>query len=98
MATSGADLLSNDSATGTQVRWSGGSGVLTAAGTFGGATLSLQYLAADQATWVNVDSTNGVLTANGAFGFRLPAGYIRAALTGGAPSAMYARVARLHHV
>lgn len=82
-------LLSNASATGSAVQWGGGVGVFTAAGTFSGATITLQYLGPDGLTWfaVGPDTT---LTAAGGGAFLLPPGSIRAAVTG-SPSGMYAQ-------
>lgn len=81
-------LLESGSATGAAVSWPGNRGVITAEGTWSGATLTLQYQTRN-GSWVNVDPTNGVLTANGMFGFELPPGQIRASISGGPPSAMY---------
>lgn len=83
-------LLSNASATGSAVVWDGGTGVFSAAGTFSGATVTLQFMGPDGATWIaaGVDTT---LTTAGAGGFILPPGRIRAEITGGPPSGMYAQ-------
>ncbi|MCW4115644.1 hypothetical protein NPA31_011785 [Aurantimonas sp. MSK8Z-1] len=40
-------LLSSGSATGSAVEWAGGPGVVVAQGTFGGATVTLQWSADD---------------------------------------------------
>lgn len=81
-------LLENGSATGASVPWPGFRGVLTAEGTFSGATLKLQYQTL-RGTWVDVDATNAALTSNGMFLFELPPGSIRIAVSGGPPSAIY---------
>lgn len=82
-------LLSNASATGSAVQWGGGTGVFTCVGTFGGGTVTLQFLGPDESTWVTMgfDTT---LTANGSGMFTCPPGKIRAAVSGGTPSALYA--------
>ena len=81
-------LLENGSATGSAVSWTGFRGICTAEGTWSGATFTLQYQTF-RGTWVDVDTTNAVLTANGMFGFELPPGNIRASISGGSPSAVY---------
>jgi len=83
-------LLSNASATGSAAQWGGGAGVFSACGTFSGATVTLQFLGPDGSTWVAVGSDT-TLTANGGGGFVLPPGQIRAAISGGPPSGMYAQ-------
>jgi hypothetical protein len=82
-------LLSNASSTGAAQGWGGTRGIVTVEGTFGGATLALQYLS-DNGTWIAVGS-DSTFTAAGAGGFELPVGsQIRMAVTGGAPSGLYA--------
>jgi len=79
-------LLNNASATGNAVDWGGGRGDFTAYGTFGGATVALQFSPDDGTTWINVDpsgSTYVTFTTAGVGGFELPKGQIRAAITGG---------------
>lgn len=85
-----ATLLSNESATGSAAIWDGGVGVFSCVGTFGGATVTLQFLGPDGSTYLDV-GTDTTLTANGAAGFVLPPGKIRASVSGGAPSALYAQ-------
>lgn len=82
-------LLSNGTATGSPAVWGGGSGVFAAAGTFSGATVKLQFLGPDNATWIDV-GTDTTLTSAGAGYFVLHGAQIRAAVTGGPPSGMYA--------
>lgn len=101
MQTASANLLSNASATGGYVRWEGGVGVLTVAGTFGGAVATLEYLGPDNTTALPVTAmaddgtqTTVSLAAAGMIGFMLPPGQIRCTLTGGAPSGIYATAAR----
>ncbi len=83
-------LLDNGSATGEAMGWPGGAGVFTAAGTFGGATVKLQQLAPDGVTWLDISGGAVDLTAPGQGGFVLPAGPIRADVSGGAPAALHA--------
>lgn len=101
-SSAGSTLLSNASATGTGVRWEGGQGVATFAGTFGGTSATLEYLSPNGSTWIPVAAmsdagvqTTVALTAAGFIGFILPPGQIRATLTGGTPSAMYAQADRV---
>lgn len=82
-------LLSNASATGSATQWPGGTGVFAAAGTFGGATVSLQFLGPDGSTWIDAGSDTTLTTAGGG-GFFLDSGQIRAAVSGGSPSGLYA--------
>lgn len=103
MQTASVQLLSNASATGAAAAWPGGRGVMNIVGTFGGTSATLQHLGPDNSTWLDVktmDPATGTqatvsLTANGSIGFILPPTQIRAVLTGGAPSAMYAAAARV---
>lgn len=88
-------LLSNAAATGSAVRWFGGRGVfIVPAGTFSGATVKLQWRI-DGTNWLDVDragDTYVTLTAAGAGGFELPPCELRAAVTGGPPSGIFAYV------
>lgn len=83
-----ADLLDDASATGSDVQWGGGRGSFMAEGTFDGATVTLQVITPN-GTWIPVSSATA-LTAAGAAEFELPAGRIRAAVSGGTPTALYA--------
>ena len=83
------DLISNGSATGVAQSWPGGRGSFAVAGTFGGTTVSLQLLGPDGATWTDV-GPDVTLTAAGVGNFELPPSDIRAAVTGGTPSGLYA--------
>lgn len=94
MQTASCELLKNGSATSAQILWPGGQGVFAAAGTFGGATVSLQFLGPDAATWIDA-GVGTTLTAAGAGIFHLPPVPIRAAVTGGAPSGIFARADRV---
>jgi hypothetical protein len=70
-------LLSNASATGAAVQWGGGRGVFAVVATFGGGSVTLQYLGPDETTWLTGATA---LTANGLIAFELPPGRIRAAV------------------
>lgn len=87
-------LLANASANGDWVQWEGGTGVFTVAGTFGGATVTLEFLGPDGSTEIamGMDTT---LTAAGGGGFVYPPGRIRAAVSGGAPSGLYAQAEKV---
>lgn len=80
-------LIVNGSATSTAQRWPGGKGLFSAVGTFAGATVALQYLLPDGATWYTPASAS--MTAAGGLVFELPQVNIRAYVTGGPPSGMY---------
>ena len=101
-AAASSQLLTNATATGAGVRWEGGEGVATFAGTFAGTSATLEYLGPNGSTWIPVAAmaddgtqTTVALTAAGAIGFILPPGTIRAVLTGGTPTAMFAIAARV---
>lgn len=85
-----ANLLSNASATGAALPVEGGTYVVTADGTFGGATLQLQLRSPDGSSWIDI--TDASLTAEGAFTVDLPRGEVRMTVTGGTPSALYANL------
>lgn len=89
-------LLSNASATGAAVQWPGGQGTFAVVGTFGGATVALQFLGPDGSTYINA-GTNTTLTAAGAGNFILPPVLIRATVTGGTPSALYASATKANY-
>ena len=82
------DLLSNASATGQAQGWPGGVGAFLVRGTFGGATVRLQFQYDD--TWLDVAGGDVDLTAQGGGGFFLPEGLIRAEVEGGTPSGLFA--------
>lgn len=90
----GQILLSNGSATSPAFDCPGGDCVFMAAGTFGGATVSLQVQLPDGSTWLAA-GTNTTLTAAGGGYVILPPGQIRVAVTGGSPSGLYASIARV---
>jgi len=83
------DLLSNASATGSDLTWPGGRGTFLVAGTFGGSVVKLQVLGPDGSTYIDAGAYT-TLTAAGAGNFDLPQGKIRAAVVGGSPSGLYA--------
>lgn len=83
------DLLSNESATGSAGRWPGGKGTYCVVGTFSGATVALEYLGPDGTTWVSVGA-EAELTAAGMVTVEFASGQVRAAVTGGSPSGLYA--------
>lgn len=89
MSNPAVTLLDNASATGDSVVWPGGSGAFTAEGTFDGATVKLQ-MKTRNGSWLSV-GTETELTSEGAGGFTLPAGEIRAEVSGGSsPTGLYA--------
>jgi hypothetical protein len=85
-------LLNNASATGSPTGpIVANSYIWAVAGTFGGATVKLQYLGPDGTTYIDVPSAS--LTAAGAIEVRIGAGAIvKAVVTGGAPSALYSNL------
>lgn len=87
-----AVLLSNASATGDPVTISrSGEFVVAVDGTFDGATVALELLSPDGSSWIAI--TDGDLTAEGSFVVFLGAGSkVRAAVSGGTPSALYASI------
>lgn len=87
MATGNLTLLDNGSATGEWMEWNGGMGIFTVEGTFGGATIKLQFKTVNGTT---MDAgTDTTLTANGAGRFFLPPAEIRVNISG-SPSAIFA--------
>jgi hypothetical protein len=102
MNTAGVSLLSNAAATSAAKKWPGGRGVMSVAGTFGGAAVTMQFLGPDGSTYLDVkamapDGTQTAvsLAAAGAIGFVLPPTLIKVVVTGGAPSGLYARADRV---
>lgn len=99
---SGVVLLNAVSAAGAGAAqaWPGGRGTVSAAGTFGGTSVTVEYQSAN-GTWIPVQAlsqtatfTTVALTAAGMFQLELPPGQIRAVATGGTPSALTVRVDR----
>lgn len=91
MQTASVSLLSNASATSAGATWLGGKGVFAATATWGGGSVSLQYLGPNGSTWIT--PTSGALTADGGFVFELPPGQIRAAVV--TATGVYARADRI---
>ncbi len=92
-------LLSNASTTGAAVNIRGGQYSLTADGTAGGATIALQ-IQTPNGTWstVTIFNNSPVSTTNLPYdqtAIDLPAGAVRCALTGGAPSGINASLVGL---
>lgn len=90
-----ANLLANSSGTGAGavVPVGGGTYVVTALGTFGGATLQLELLGPDDVTWMTI--SGAVLTVPGMFTIALPSeGRVRMNIVGGAATGLYATIAR----
>jgi len=90
-------LLSNGAATGLAVDWPGGAGTFVVdRGTFSGATVKLQASIDGGTTWFDVDqggTTYVTFTAASAGNFEIGQCKIRAAVSGGPPSGVYATVA-----
>lgn len=84
-------LLDNASETGNAEPWNGWRGTFIVEGTLNGATVSLQYKSPED-TWIDVDPVNLAFTDAGMAGFECPPGDIRAEVSGGTPSALYAWV------
>lgn len=93
-ATRSFSLLSNASATGSAVAWPGGRGTFEVDGTFGGATVTLSKLGPDGSSYISVGS-DGALTAEGVVNFDLPPTSIKAVVSGGSPSALYAKATKI---
>lgn len=69
----------------TAIVWTGGRGVFTAWGTFGGGTVTLQWSPDSGVTWMNVDrsgDTFTTFTSNGTGGFELGSCSLRCSLAG----------------
>ena len=82
-------LLSNAAATGDWMDWPGGIGTFAVVGTFGGATITLEFLGPDGTTAVAIGGETTLL-ANGVANAEIAAGKVRAAVSGGTPSGIYA--------
>lgn len=89
--TKSLSMLDNDTDSSAWMGWPGGVGTFAVVGTFGGATVSLQMLGPDGSTPLAVGD-NTTLTANGAANFEMGAGQIRALVSGGSPTGLYATV------
>lgn len=90
-------LITNGTSTGSAVQWPGGFGNFSAQATFSGATVKLQYLGPDGTNYIDAGGDT-TLTAAGGGNFILPRCTIRAAVTGGPPSGVYAQVKRVDEI
>lgn len=79
-------LLSNIAAdvTGNALFWQGGQAAFEVQGTLGGATVSLQVLGPDGQTWTAFSTATTVTAVGIVSSISLPAGPVRAVVTGGA--------------
>lgn len=74
LANTRVSLLNNSGAALGGVNWSGGMGMCSVSATFGGGSVTLQYMdPMAPATWIAV-GTDTTFTANGGGGFVLPKG------------------------
>jgi hypothetical protein len=92
-------LASNLSASGPSVMIPGGEYMFTASGTAGGSTISLQ-MQDPSGNWIDVQVFSGSIVKSTTLpfsqtGIDLPAGNVRMAATGGAPSGLYASLTGL---
>lgn len=77
--------------------WPRGRGHIAATGTWGEASIKLQY-SFDLSTWIDATDDTGevkVLEANGGFNFELPDCYVRAYVTGGSNIELKGYIKRL---
>ncbi|NJL06811.1 MAG: hypothetical protein HC900_00040 [Methylacidiphilales bacterium] len=91
-------LLSAASATGSGMSCQrSGRYCLSVAGTFGDATVGLQMLGPDGATWIDVEDSAGAVAITSAKArlVYLPAGAFRATITGGSGVSLHARLDRV---
>ena len=95
MLTTSIDLLANASATSAAQQWPGGRAVASVAGTFGGSTLALQMLGPDGITWLAIAAGVSFTAPGSTAAIDLPPATIRATVSGGTPSGLYARLARV---
>lgn len=90
-STQTADLLNNAGATGASVGFGGGKAVLAIIAGLGGATVGLEVLGPDGATWLPVSGASSAAAT--AVALDLAAGTYRGAVTGGTtPSGIYVRL------
>lgn len=87
-------LLDNASSTGdAEIATIGGRYVLSVNGTFGGATVQFQFLGPNGSAYIDI--ANASFTTAGSVSVDIAQGSnVRATLTGGAPSAMFAHAVR----
>jgi hypothetical protein len=81
-------------ATGSAFTCPGGLCVFSVVGTFGGATVALYVRGPDGTTWLNA-GVNTTLTAAGMGTVYLPPCEVQAQISGGAPSGIFAALARV---
>lgn len=79
--------IENASATSATEQWGGGRGILVATATWGGGSVTLQFLGPDGSTWLTGATA---LTANGFVLFELPPCRYRIAIA--TATAVYAQV------
>lgn len=89
-----AGVTTGGVATGPLIDCPGGIMVFSAAGTFNGATINLQFLGPDGQTLITAGAAT-TLTAAGAGVAYLPPCQVQATVTGGPPSGMFASIARV---
>lgn len=87
-------LLNTQLASGTPVTWPGGQGIFSAVGTFGGATVKLQFVGPDGTTFIDAGAAT-TLTAPGGGVFYLHPCQIQGVIVGGAPSGIIAAADRV---
>lgn len=95
MTPSGVALLSNvaTQVTGATVNWQGGIAAFVTMGTFGGATVSLQILGPDGATWIALGASTTVTSAGVVTPVYVPAGPVRAVVSAANPTGLYCSLA-----
>lgn len=94
----GQALLTNaGTGAGAAFDWAGGRGIFSVVAAFGGGSVSLEYLAPDNAKWISApkesDNTSVSLTADGGILFALAPGKVRA--ISALATSVYARVDRI---
>lgn len=83
-------LMNAAGATSAQFAWPGGQGVFIVDGTFGGGTVTLQFVGPDGSTLITAGAAT-TFTANGAGVFYLPQCKIQATVTGATGASLYAK-------
>lgn len=85
-------LLYNAAVTGSRFQWPGGKGLFAVAGTFSGATVTLNILGPDGSTML---AAAAGLTAAGSTLIELPPCVVQAGVASGTPSGLYATFSRV---
>ena len=85
-------LLENASATGSPVTAQAGRHLFIVEGTFGGASVQLQF---EGPNGTMIDVPGAVFTANDMVILDIPPGRVQATVTGGTPSGLYADLIRM---